>query len=1245
MSKFIVMSYPLQGVNLIEASAGTGKTFCIQKIVLRLVLEKNMPIEKILAVTFTEAATAELREKIRSELSSAMYFFDADNPKDIDDPGTREYLKEFKDNDETAQDAHSKLRVAILNFDMASIHTIHGFCRRMLNDCSFESGIAFDTELLSDQTRLTKSVLEDFWRKTFYLKSPLLAAAVEMLGINMEKLSDISNELMKPGIMPDRISNEKILTSVESIFKDIVSIWKSDGSRIVEIIKNCADAKMISQSKDNFREDNLEAIAASLDSLVLNCGSGVSSQDIKNILMFSESSLKEVRTKKATSNDFSVPSHKFFQTCEKLNTALPSLALDIKSALYEEIRSELPLRKRSENVQTFDDLLMLLRDAVSRSPALVKIIREKYGAVLIDEFQDTDPVQYEIFEKVFVAAHAHSSETASPIFFIGDPKQAIYSFRSADVFTYFKATKGVTSKNMLDTNFRSESRLVENLNSLFMRDDMPEFNPFLLGEMNYCRVEASPDSKGNRRRLVIEGEDSDAVKICWKSLSEEIGLEDSRKDVCRSVSAEIARLICLSKDGKAYFLTDGGNRENISPSDFAVLTRSNKEASLIKTALERDHIPAVLQNTGSVFDTEEAWLMEIFLRASADPANSGLLSAALGSRLFEVGAKCLCPDNSDPELKRLYEAWSRRFQEYNHMWKTHSFMRMFRAFLNERSLFPDACNVRRRILNYSSGERTLTNILHIAELLHDAEVSLKLGMQGLLNWLSEQRSDPDEGNDAFLMRLERDDEAVKIMTVHKSKGLEFPIVFCPFVAHRTSKRSKPRSKNFKPDEDFVYHDDKSERFMHFNADETGEKYKRLKREDLSEMMRLFYVALTRARNRVYVYGGKIRNIDHTALGYLFCSPSPSGNAGEISELDNYLAEIDNINPRRRTSTELVERIEKNLKFKVNYPEPDPNLTYSYVPENVSLDPSERVFKGSIDSSWKISSFSSLTRSAHELDYQNRLEDDDFSAKPSAERSDATQSSNKTFWELIPEGSSAADLGNCVHKMFEIIDFRSDDNAIMEKILPVLKSYFHRNGIFEHLLEPAVSMIRKSLSKELLLGGERIRLEKIGACDKVSEMEFHYPVERSDLDKMASAFGKYASHPQVRENYPQHLRRNCNFAPISGFINGKLDLVFKSGDKYYVLDWKTNLIFENDEESYSSDSVTSKMISEHYILQCGIYAKALDKLLTKYVSNYDYSANFGGLVYLFLRGFAGRTQGGDIDGVFFDRPDRRLMEAL
>ncbi len=1222
----------LKGVNVIEASAGTGKTFSIQKIFLRLVVEMQLPVEKILAVTFTEAATAELRDKIRSELAAALQYLESRDPQKVDPEG-KIILDKVLGGKASAERATTLLKIAIFDFDTASIFTIHGFCSRMLNECSFESAIPFDTELINDQQELISAAIDDFWRRRFYGREPELAAAAEHCGVTLTALRELAKSMTKPGIelarkdaKPVGDAEMELLAACNNVRKE----WDARRNEIYGLIVSNGDLKA-AQGK-TFGKANMDAYSAVLDDFRRGI---MNAESFETILKFTNGFIAASMKEKPKNP---VSRHGFFDICDRLQDALDGYSLSLKTEFHRFLLQELERRKLADNVQSFDDLLVRLRDAVRSNDLLRCAIRDRYGAVLIDEFQDTDPVQYEIFRTVFIDMPPEDGRPAPIVFFIGDPKQAIYSFRSADVFTYFKATRRVERQFVLGVNYRTQTGLVEGINAFFGTASKDGFNPFVLDEMAYRPVAHTDKSKGNRRRLVIDGKDASALRLCWTDGDgETVKLRDSKKAICRSLSAEIMRLLNLSKEGRAGFETPGEKPQQILPSDFAVLTRSNWEAAMVKAALEKRRIPAVLQNTGTVFDTEEAWHMEIFLRAVADPGDYGRVAAALGTRLFAEDPSCIADNGADAGSRKRFEDWTKRFQRYHHVWKTRAFIRMFREFMNEKDAFHDKRNIRSRLLSFTDGERALTNLMHLAELLNDAEASRKLGMRRLLAWLREKRASPDPSNedDAALIRLERDEQAVKIMTVHKSKGLEFPIVYCPFAPHNVIK-----SENC----DFIYHDGNFKRLLHLGEDKDGAKFMQTKTEEFAELMRLLYVAATRAKNRNTFYWGNISNSDFSPLGYLFCEPRKEkkpedGKYPRSMDADSYFDAM-KYSRFREVPGEALEAIKANPKFdafKADYPEEVPSMSYSFVPDDNRLAPSARIFKGRIDTGWKVSSFSALTGPA-ETDMSFDEFDDDSDDMGEAAAPDEKKDSG--FWSQAKGRLHATELGNCVHSIFENIDFAADPEAMKPAIAGVLRNYFKEP---EKLLDSAAAMVLSVLGEQLQ-GATSFRLSDIRTEHRASELEFYYPLEQFSRTRLSKAFAEYAGSKEIRDRFPAALA-SCDFDAIRGFMNGKMDLVFRHGGRYYILDWKTNYV-ASQASDYTPERIARKMISSLYILQYHIYVAALDRLLKKQSpADYDYEKDFGGVFYLFLRGMGARTKAGCQAGVFFDRPDKKLIEVF
>ncbi|MCP3952226.1 MAG: UvrD-helicase domain-containing protein, partial [Desulfobacterales bacterium] len=499
------------------------------------------------------------------------------------------------------------------------------------------------------------------------------------------------------------------------------------------------------------------------------------------------------------------------------------------------LKTELARRKQAANVQSFDDLLTAVQKALASDPAspLARAIREKFDAALIDEFQDTDPIQYDIFKTAF-------NRPGRRLFLIGDPKQAIYGFRGADVFAYLRAAAEIPDgrKYTLTENWRSATDLVAATNHFFDT----AANPFVLEKtIAFHSVQAAEKSGGNRAPLRIEG-DSPENLILWfiNRDTADSGDKSPTKDQAREAAAgatvyEIARLLNLAAHGQARL----GDRP-VRPSDIAILVTRNVDAQLFKDQLGQLQIPAVITRSENIFATNEAREVEHILAAAASPGSPINLNTALATDLLGCPADTLRAYTEDEAALPDYEQHMDRFAKYHDMWQAQGFIRMFRSLLADY-------DVPGNLLAQPHGERQLTNVLHLSELIHAAAFENDLGLNGVLSWISEQKLSEEE-SEAQELRLERDDEAVQILTVFRSKGLQYPIVFCPFMWQQNAAVSRGN--------DLVYHA-ADQLCLDIGAVASGSSHwNRAAMENLSELVRLLYVAVTRAANRCYLSCGK-----------------------------------------------------------------------------------------------------------------------------------------------------------------------------------------------------------------------------------------------------------------------------------------------------------------------------------------------------------------------------------------------------
>jgi ATP-dependent exoDNAse (exonuclease V) beta subunit (contains helicase and exonuclease domains) len=480
---FDLLTNPLEGINLIEASAGTGKTFTIAGLFLRLILEKNLLVNEILVVTFTKAATAELNDRIRNLLKEAIEGFARGQS---DDEFLNGLIKQYPD----PLPSLKRLKEALRDFDEAAIFTIHGFCQRVLKEHAFESSLLFDTELITDEEALKQEIIDDFWRINFYNASPLFihyALNNHCTPENLLKLVRTYSDkpLLKviPQVtIPDTSQEEK---NFNDAFNKARDSWQSSKADVEKILANQIGFKQSVVSK-------VPELIIGFD-YFLNAGN-------KNFTLFHQFDLFTVSgVKKATKKNYEPPQHPFFDFCEILKEKLQALSgvyeqrlLGLKTSLFTFLHQSLGKQKQRRNVQSFYDLLSKLRNALAdKSGAeLAKIIRAKYHAALIDEFQDTDPLQYEIFHNIF-------KNQGGILFLIGDPKQAIYSFRGADIFAYLLAISQVEKKYTLKENWRSDPQLINAVNTIFSHVK----NPFVFEGIKFQEASAAKIKKLSRLSL------------------------------------------------------------------------------------------------------------------------------------------------------------------------------------------------------------------------------------------------------------------------------------------------------------------------------------------------------------------------------------------------------------------------------------------------------------------------------------------------------------------------------------------------------------------------------------------------------------------------------------------------------------------------------------------------------------------------------------------------------------------------
>ncbi len=1151
----------LAGRHLIEASAGTGKTYAMALLCLRFLLEPDdaPPVDQILAVTFTEAATAELRRRVRRFLKDALQ----DGPcrhAEIDTIRRRAAARHG------AATLAARLQAAEQDMDQAAIFTIHGFCHRVLKVSAFESRVLFQTELATDTDDLLREVVCDFWRREIAGAPAWLAAHAAEQGLTPDTLVDrLPRQLwnpelcLLPEIAPvDAAAMDRRFAELHNRYVRFGGMWPSARDDVIALLLD-------GRFKGNiYKDESVDRLARAIDAWLQ---AGAAAVNLKAVEL-----LIPDKMSRSLKKGFGLPEHsaialfgEIAAEAERLKGQLADALLALEMRLVELVRRELPRRKEAARVRGFDDLLRAVREALAGPDGedLGTALRARYRAVLVDEFQDTDPVQYEIFQKAF-------GRGGTTVFYIGDPKQSIYSFRGADIFAYLRAAQepGVV-RHTMTRNYRSTPGLLAATARLFGGE-----RPFVIEGIELPPVEADaerpcpPLTEGGREApaLTIWTLPSDLPEWCWDDGRYKVSV--ARQLAARAVAAEIRRLLDPARDCRV-------GTEPFRAADAAVLVRSRTEAQLVKNALQAAGVPAVLSRADNVFGSPEAEEMELILRAAAAPSSGGAVRAALLTDA--LGLDLAGVDRLAREATE-WEGWLEQFHRLHDAWAARGLLPMLRRLDAE-------CGVRGRLLGLAGGERRVTNFFHVAELLQGIESECGMGLAGVIGWLAGRRAESgDERVDAYELRLESDADAVQVLTMHRSKGLEFPVVFLPFPWSRGRKLSK--------NEPCGYHDDTGRPVWDYRCADNAQT----KREKLAEDVRLLYVSVTRARCRCYLAWDRVNEAEDSAPAYLL--HRRDGEPALPPTREALLADLDAL--RSGAPIEVAELL-------LAAP-PTPAPTVGPVVPRVP-----RELPSPVPAGWRVVSYSALKRGAVAAPAMEELPDHDAEPAPAAvPEGSASGAAEGPF--AFPRGVRA---GTALHAILERVDFTAADftGGAAEEL--------RRHGLARRAdgaeWAPAVAQwLRRVMAAPLADG---LKLEGIARSERISELEFWLPLRLVTPADLAALSG---------DGEPSSL------GAVSGFLRGYIDLVFRHDGRYYLLDWKSNHLGGRADD-YLPERLAEAMRVHHYDLQLNLYALALHRHLARRLPGYDYDRHFGGAFYLFLRGMDPTDR--RRPGVFHRRPDR------
>jgi exodeoxyribonuclease V beta subunit len=1012
------LTQPLEGRCLIEASAGTGKTYAITSLVLRLLLGHDgtrigvraLEIGQILVVTFTRAATDELRGRLRTRIITARRAFEDGAAPPEDDPLIARLVEHSHDR---AQDLQ-RLRLAEISLDLASIFTIHGFAQRMLERNAFESGASFAAAVSEDDTQAVEQAIRDLWRERVYPLPQFAGDRVAGALKPADFLKTVRNLLPRQGVVFEGVppaSWEQLLEDIARAQAELIDAWQADPQGLRDALAGATLNKA-------GRIGSAAALAA------LERGIAGSELDATVVQGLSGEFLRsELRKKKGNV----LAEHPVFDLADRLLEQAAQLAPRLLHDAVLEARTRLAAQKARTGALGFEDLLRLLDEGLSAPGSgerLAEAIRARYPAALIDECQDTDPLQWRVFGRIY-------ERGGIALFLVGDPKQAIYGFRGADVYAYLQVRREAPDACSLDTNYRSVAPLVTALNRLFtLREDR---DPFHAVDMPY--LEVLPSHRPDEKPLRLDGTPVPPLQLLPFSTLGPLNKTAYTAHMAEAAADTVARMLNEAQQGR---LSIGDER--LRPQHIACLVRGWPEAEPLARALRRRGVPYVYRGRDSVYASAVAADLHRLLLAVLEPRAESRLRAALAGALLARSAAELEAWLADDGALL---AWQERFLAHRERLREQGVQAMFRGLLFE-------LEVPARLLAQPDGERRLTDCLHVVELLAEERSALDSD-EALAARFAEHMASADGNHEAQQLRLESDADRVKIVTVHASKGLQYEFVLLPFVA--TSKAAREP----------LYHDADTLQ-ARYDLSQSEEAMAAADRDRLAEELRLLYVGLTRAVHGCVigvadVIDGRSKQslFDSSAIGWLL-------DVGRL-EPDVALAQLG----------ERCGAVELEPGFVARIPE---DATQRPVPQ-------ARVFRARIEQDWRASSYSALVRNLAEERAERVFRQPELVQREAAPDAGADG-------ELTRFGfRRGAEYGNLLHDILQFADLAQPAAAPVNAAL--IRAALARQGLSPSW-QPVVAEFLDELGGCALDGAE-LRLADIPVAARVPELGFELPFGR------------------------------------------------------------------------------------------------------------------------------------------------------
>ena len=1177
---------------LVEAAAGTGKTTELVRRIIAVLAAGRASVESLAAVTFTEKAAGELKLRLRAGLEAARQ----------QAPGGGAAARHLED--------------ALARLEEARVSTIHGFCADLLRARPVEARVDPQFRVLTEgeAERLHREAFERWLQACLEEPPEGVRRALRRPGWNDEppgeRLRRASWELTQWRDFPTPWGRAPFARdqAIDALLAQMVAFadLTERGASNDPLVRSTAALRA---QRDDWRR--AEAVAArDYDALEGTLVGWAQRREFTTWLKHGRGAFfaREI-TRQAV---LALHADLIAALTAFQRAADADLAAALHAALRESVAAY-EARKAAAGALDFVDLLARARDLVRDDGPVRAALQGHLTHLFVDEFQDTDPLQFAVFKAVYGAGDA-------PLFLVGDPKQAIYSFRNADLHTYLQARAQASAQYTLVENQRSTGPLIEALNGLFGTNPQA----FMLPGLDYRAVELG----AKPRKLLLDRTEARAALQVWTLPQDpESGEPQVKKQaqacVVGATAAEIARLLTAAHTGQITL--DG---KPLRAGDMAVLVRSHAEGSRMRLALTALRVGSVELSQSSIFQSPDAEELERLLSAILEPAREKLLRTAMSTELMGMDAAAI--DTLAGDEARMLEA-VQRFADLQQVWLQRGVGVMLRQWLN-------ADQVAQRMLARADGERRLTNLLHLVECLHAAS-HRHPAPDALLRWFQTQRND-ERSDDATQLRLESDQNLVQIVTIHRAKGLEYPIVFCPFLWNG-------RPGGFSDGLDGVeYHDDDGRTVIDYckgfddEYDEADVKA-RTRLDAAAEFLRLVYVALTRAVHRCVLVAGcyltkhgkgtSPNESTHSLLNWLVAGAGMSPHDWFAQKSD--VATID------AAWAALAHRCGPALAMA-----PLPAIAGVPVPASLAsqgalaaLAPPRHAPWG-----WWIGSYSALAHGAvHELaavDHDLRV-----AAPAQTPEADAPGDTDVAQDDALrfPRGALA---GECLHALFEQIDFTAPAHwpaavaSALRKLRPgsadtAPSAAAATGALHARMLE---NLLADVLHTPLPIGtADPLLLSQLPLERRLTELEFHLPSHRLEAPALNALL--------VRHGYAAPA---LGFTALRGFLKGYIDLVFEHQGRYFILDWKSNHLGHAPQD-YAQEPMARAMEQQGYHLQYLLYSVALDRHLRTRLADYDPAQHFGGVLYLFVRGVRPlwRTANGSPTGVYFHRPAPAVLAQL